>query len=144
MPVSYATVADYWAVRGKTKPDEFTPAQEQELDAQLRRASTTVRLAAQFGRYRVGSDAKPADDLVRQAFRDATVYVVEATRPDDNATESEWDSISLLDVSFSRNAGTVAERKAAAASDGSLPAAAAEALEASGIFRGARYPGRAG
>lgn len=109
---SFATIEDYYTFRGLVYPPTSGPLTEAEIlaaDAALARATDAVRGYLRLARFPRRTDGLPQSETQRDALIRATCAQLEWFEEHGNdftGAGSQWDSVSLLEVSFSRRAGS--------------------------------------
>lgn len=110
MGVTYATPNDYFQSTGMPIADWPTEddAEFVRIDALLKKSSDTIRRMTRLARLTYGVDGFPHDANIRQGFIDATcaqaAWFEEAG--DTTGFAAGYDNVSMIGVSFGRNAGT--------------------------------------
>lgn len=141
MAVQFATIAQYLDFQG-LPPRDPRPSDEdggaafdaetRRLNALLQRATVPIQKAVRLGRFRYDRTGLPKDTAVADAFARATA--AQAVQFDEvgsaTGNESDYTSVSLIGVQFSKSASGATKTQTQARAS----AEAYDILAASGIF----------
>lgn len=140
MAVQFASIEDFYAYLGVTPPVEYD---DLALDAALTRMSARIARATRLARVSYLPTGIPSSTTIAAAFARATAAelastgaVVDGEVDSDvlSGVGAEWDSISMIGVSFSKNNKAAGSAGSGTSSANRLSTAAADELAAVNIF----------